>query len=81
MPAPQDLGQVFGIWDSLADLARDLDVDYYRVTKWSQRGRIPPESFDLLIEAARKKRVSLSHSLLNRLNAPRDTTRSERANG
>jgi hypothetical protein len=81
MPAPQDLEDVFGIWASLAEMARDLDVDYYRVTKWSQRGRIPPESFPAVIEAARRRRVSLNDALLNRLNAPRDTTRSERANG
>jgi len=70
MRAIQD---IFGIWPSLAELARDLDVEYQTVAKWSQRGRIPPESWDAVISAARRKRVVVSAALLNRLNKPRDT--------
>lgn len=55
-------------------MARDLDLPHQRVAKWFQRGRIPPESFDVVIEGARRKRVVLSHAQLNRLNAPRGTT-------
>jgi hypothetical protein len=55
-------------------MARDLGLPHQRVAKWFQRGRIPPESWDLVIAKARRKRVALSHALLNRLNAPRDTT-------
>jgi hypothetical protein len=55
-------------------MARALGLPYQRVAKWFQRGRIPPESWDLVIERARRKRVALSYASLNRLNAPRDTT-------
>jgi hypothetical protein len=76
MPATHDIKgieDVFSIWPSLAEMARDLDVDYQRLAKWSQRGRIPPESWDAVISAARRKRVAVSAALLNRLNKPRDT--------
>ena len=78
MPATQDISaieQVFSIWPSLAEMARQMDVPYYRVTKWSQRGRIPPEAFQAAIEAARRQRVFLNVQLLNRLNAPRGTAK------
>jgi hypothetical protein len=74
MRAIQD---IFSIWPTLADMARDLGKEYQTVAKWSQRGRIPPESWDLVIKAASRKRVAVTPGLLNRLNAPRGQTRHE----
>lgn len=71
MPQLHDIKTIFSIWDSLADMSRDLDVAYQTVAKWSQRGRIPPESWDAVIAAARRKKVSVTPALLNRLNTPR----------
>lgn len=72
MRALQDISE---IWGSQAEMARDLGLPYQQVAKWFQRGRIPPESFELVIEKARLKDVALSHAMLNRLNAPRGTVR------
>jgi predicted site-specific integrase-resolvase len=83
MPATHDIKtieDVFGVWESLAEMARDLDVDYQRLAKWSQRGRIPYEYFDLVTAKAKRRRVRLSSELLSRLNAPRGTV-SEQASG
>lgn len=65
------LQDIFAIWDSLGDLARETDLDYQRVLKWGQRGRIPPEHWDAVIAAARRKKVVLTTSLLHRLNKKR----------
>jgi adenylosuccinate lyase len=81
MPPIQDITGVFGIWDSLADMARDLDLEYQTVAKWSQRGRIPPEAWDAVIAAAKRKRVSVSAAILNRLNKPRSTANQVRVVG
>jgi hypothetical protein len=67
----QALTDVFDIWPSLAEMARDIGIEYQTVAKWSQRGRIPPESWDAVIEAAKRKKVTVTPGLLNRLNAPR----------
>jgi|KBSSwiStaDraftv2_1062776.scaffolds.fasta_scaffold913386_1 hypothetical protein len=80
MPAIQDISQISAIWGSQAEMARDLGLPYQQVAKWFQRGRIPPESFELVIEKARLKDVALSHAVLNGLNAPRGTTVPVRAN-
>jgi hypothetical protein len=82
MPAPCDISSihdVFRIWkttrspEGLAELARDLGVEYQAVAKWAQRGRIPPESWEAVRAAARRKGRRLSASLLSRLNKPRAT--------
>lgn len=78
MPATHDITEiqhVFSIWASLADMARELDRPYQTVAKWSQRKRIPPESFAEVVAGARRRRVFLSEVVLNRVNAPRKTTR------
>jgi hypothetical protein len=79
MPQPLDISRfesiegVFQIWKSLADMARDLDVAYYTVTKWWQRRRIPNEAWNAVIAAAAKKGRSISAIDLNQLNTPRGT--------
>lgn len=78
MPATQDISaieDVFSIWESDAEMAREVGVPYDRVAKWKQRGRIPPEASDAVIEAAEREGVALSMELLSRLNAPRGTAK------
>lgn len=70
----RELADIFGIWESMADMARDLGLEYQTVAKWAQRRRIPPESWADVIEAAHRKDVALSAAILNKLNSPRGTT-------
>lgn len=65
------LSDIFAIWGSLAEFSRDIGVPYQTVAKWSQRGRIPPESWESVIDAARRRKVVLTTSLLVRTNKPR----------
>lgn len=55
----------------MAALARELGTEYQTVAKWSQRGRIPPESWDAVIAAAKRKKIYVTPGLLNKLNTPR----------
>ena len=68
------LQDIFQIWPSLAEMARDIGKEYQTVAKWAQRNRIPPESWDRVIKAASRRRISLTPGLINRLNAPRGQT-------
>ena len=82
MLATQDIRaieHVFSIWDSDALGARECGVAYDRFAKWKQRGRIPPESFPAVIQAARRRRIYLNDGLLNRLNRPRGTVKPAKA--
>jgi hypothetical protein len=65
------LVDIFGIWDSLGDLAREIGRKYNTVCKWQQAGRIPPEHWDAVIGAARRKNVVITTAQLARLNRPR----------
>jgi hypothetical protein len=78
MPATHDISaieDVFSIWNSDAEMFRDVGVPYDRGAKWAQRLRIPPEAFPAVIEAAERKGVNLSIELLTRLNTPRGTAK------
>lgn len=66
---------IFGIWPSLAAMARDIGRDYQTVAKWAQRKRIPPESWDVVIAAAARREVPITPGLLNSLNTPRGQAR------
>lgn len=70
MPAIQD---IFGYWDSLADMARDLDAPYQTVAKWSQRGRIPSEFWGQVIEAAARRGKRLTYPQIANANPPRQS--------
>lgn len=75
MPQPHDISSIedlFSLWP-LPDMARDLGIEYQTVAKWSQRKRIPPESWNAVIAAAQKKDIALSSAVLNKLNRPRRT--------
>ena len=78
MPATQDISaieDVFSIWESDAEMSREVGVPYDRLAKWKQRGRVPPEAMPAVIEAAGREGVALSMEILNRLNAPRGTAK------
>jgi len=70
MPALQD---IFQIWDSLADMARDLDLPYQTVAKWAQRERIPSEAWSAVIEAAKLEGHELTFEQLAKANPPRQS--------
>jgi hypothetical protein len=70
MPAIQD---IFQIWETLADMARDLDLPYQTVAKWAQRKRIPSEFWALVIERAEAKGVELGFPQLAAANPPRQS--------
>lgn len=84
MPAHVDISsikEIFQIWESLAQMARELGIEYQTVCKWQQRGRIPPESWDAVIAAALKKGKTVSVVELNRVNKPRDTAHQVEVSG
>lgn len=70
MPAIDD---IFKYWETLADLARDVEVPYQTVAKWSQRGRIPSEFWGRVIEAASRRGRKLTYPQLAGANPPRQS--------
>ncbi len=78
MPAHHDLtsiDQVFGLWKTQPEMAREVGVEWQACAKWSQRKRIPPEAFDAVIAAAKRKGRRVTVAQLHKLNAPRKTAR------
>jgi hypothetical protein len=67
----QAVHDIFGIWGSLADFARDVNRPYATVCKWNQRERIPTEAWDDVIAAAQKRGRKIDHATLRRINPPR----------
>ena len=56
-------------------MARVVGVEWQTCAKWSQRKRIPPESWDAVIAAVRRKGYRLTEAQLNKWNKPRGTAR------
>lgn len=52
----QNVAEIFAIWSSDADLARDIGLSYSTVSAWKQRGSIPVAYWRPIILAARKRR-------------------------
>lgn len=67
--------QIFGFWPTQVEMARDVGVEWQTCAKWSQRKRIPPEAWNAVIAAAKRKGLRLSEAQLNKLNKPRGTAR------
>ena len=67
------LQDIFAVWDSLADMARDLNLPYQTVAKWAQRERIPSEAWGAVIAAAAAKGTDLTYPQLAAANPPRQS--------
>lgn len=52
----QNVAEIFAVWPSDADLARDIGLSYPTVASWKQRGSIPVAYWRPIIHAARKRR-------------------------
>lgn len=54
----QALPDIFGIWPSLQDMAKEIDEKYDTVYRWQLKGRIPETAWAIIIEkAARRERL------------------------
>jgi hypothetical protein len=51
----QNVADIFSIWPTDADLARDIGMSYATVSAWKQRGSIPAAYWRDLIRAARRR--------------------------
>jgi hypothetical protein len=66
----QNVAEIFAIWPSDADLAREIGLSYPTVASWKQRGSIPVAYWRPLIQAARKrKHPEITADLLVELHA------------
>ncbi len=51
----QTVADIYALWPSVADLARDLGVTYPTVSAWKQRGSIPPHYWRAMVGAAQRR--------------------------
>lgn len=51
----QSVADIFALWPSDADVARDIGMSYPTVSSWKQRGSIPVAYWRPLIRAARRR--------------------------
>lgn len=71
----ETFSDVIDSWESIGLLAEDLGEKPWTVAKWKQRNNIPSDRWLSLINAARKRRISLDEKTLVRIAA------SSRSNG
>lgn len=69
------LDEVFDLWPTQVEMARDVGVEHQACAKWSQRRRIPPEAFGAVIAAAKRRGRRISVAQLHKLNKPRAVAR------
>jgi hypothetical protein len=65
------IDDIFRLWPSNAQMARDLGIPYATVAKWVQRERIPSDAWGAVINAALAKGKRLTFSDLAAANKPR----------
>ncbi len=53
--AMQSVAEIFSLWGSDAEVARDIGISYPTVSSWKQRGSIPVAYWRPLIRAARRR--------------------------
>lgn len=73
--AISSIEQIFELWPTQVEMARDVGVQWQTCAKWSQRSRIPPEAWDAVIAAVARKGRRLTPAQLNKVNRPRGTAR------
>lgn len=66
----QAIEDIFGIWPSLSEMAKDLGQLEDTVYRWKQRGRIPEDAWPVVIEKAAARERLVTASQIMRFNAP-----------
>lgn len=67
----QAIEDIFQIWPTTADLAREVNQNYDTVRKWKEHGRIPATAWRAVIIAAAKRERIISVDDLMRTVVPR----------
>lgn len=72
----QNVVEIFSLWPSDAELARDLGVPYPTISAWKQRGSIPSPYWWHITRAAKARGLSgVTTDLLARLHARKTNDR------
>ena len=69
----QALEDIFSAWDTLVDMAKDVDQPYQTVAKWKQRGRIPSEAWGTVIAALKQRGHHMTFEQIAKVNPPRQS--------
>ena len=69
----EEIEDIFTVWPSQAEMARELGVPYQTVAKWHQRGRIPQEAWSRIIECAALREKLITVADLLRVNGKRES--------
>lgn len=69
------LTELFACWASIAEMADDLGENQWRVQKWKQRGRIPVEVWQAVIDAVQRKGKDLTAEQLLAMHTDADLAR------
>ena len=66
----QEIGDIFEIWESITEMADDINQLPDTVYRWKVRGRIPEDMWPRVIGAAAMRKKTVTAQMLLRLNAP-----------
>jgi hypothetical protein len=65
----QEFEDIFAIWDSIRDMADDINQLPDTVFRWKLRGRIPEDAWPKIIERAAAREKLITASQIMKLNA------------
>jgi hypothetical protein len=66
----QALQDIFGLWPSISVMAESIGAKTDTVRKWKKSGRIPEDSWEVVIDAAGMKGATLTIADLHAANRP-----------
>lgn len=66
----QGIQDIFQIWPSVRDMATEIEQEYDTVLRWRLRGRIPEDSWDIVIQRAARHGKLVTAAQLLALNRP-----------
>ena len=57
---PMSTREILARWPSINELAADIGAPHTRVRKWIERDSVPPEHWNALVRAGKKRRLGVS---------------------
>ena len=60
MSRPNSFADVVAKWPTVAEMSRDMQLEYDTIRKWKERDNIPATNWFELLRAAKRRKIALS---------------------
>lgn len=70
MSNPRNVRELFALWPSREDVAKQLGVSYFTIASWIRRDAVPRDRWKALLRAARNRNIPLDAQTLALIAGP-----------